>query len=381
MLMTLDFDIAICGAGPVGMALANMLVQRGTAPLRVALIDARTIEHAVRDPRTIAVSHGSQQLLDDVGAWPATADPIHTIHVSRRGHFGRTLLDRDEYDVPALGYVTRYGALVSSLASVAHARGIPSLRPAQVTGSHEHADHVALQLADGSSITAAIAVQAEGGLFSDQGAKSVRRDYDQTAIIGHVMADAPFDRRAFERFTSEGPLALLPQDGGYALVWCGRPASVERLMALSDREFLAELQDAFGNRVGRFTQVGPRNAYPLGLNAQPAATARTIAIGNAAQTLHPVAGQGFNLGLRDAAVLARLLAREATPDQLLQFIASRQGDRSLTIALTDAMARVFAGAADGSPMQSVLGCSLALFDAFKPAKRLLAEHMMFGRRQ
>jgi 2-octaprenyl-6-methoxyphenol hydroxylase len=379
--MTTDFDIAICGAGPVGMALAAMLAQRGTAPQRIALIDARTVEQAVHDPRTIAVSHGSRQLLDEIGAWPAAADPIHTIHVSRRGHFGRTLLDRDEYGVPALGYVTRYGALVSSLAGATQARGIVSLRPAQVTGSEEHADRVALRLADGRGVTAAIAVQAEGGVFSDQDARSVRRDYDQTAIIAHVMADAPVAQRAFERFTSEGPLALLPQDGGYALVWCGRPASVERLMALSDAAFLAELQDAFGQRVGRFTGTGPRNAYPLGLNAQPAATARTVAIGNAAQTLHPVAGQGFNLGLRDAAVLARLLARDATPQRLLQFLAARQGDRSLTITLTDAMARIFAGAAGGAPAQSLLGCSLALFDAFKPAKRLLAEHMMFGRRQ
>lgn len=379
--MATDYDIAICGAGPVGLALAAMLAQRGSAPQRIALIDARTVDQAVHDPRTIAVSHGSRQLLDDIGAWPAAADAIHTIHVSRRGHFGRTLLERDEYDVPALGYVLRYGALISSLAALAQARGIVSLRPARVADLVEHADHVALQLADGRRVTADIAVQAEGGLFSEQGAKPRHRDYGQTAIIAHVMSERPVAGRAFERFTEEGPLALLPQEGGYALVWCGRPATVAHLMALPEPAFLSALQDAFGQRVGRFTQAGPRNAYPLGLNAHPATTARTVAIGNAAQTLHPVAGQGFNLGLRDAAVLARLLAREATPDRLLQFAAARQGDRSLTITLTDAMARIFASAADGSPTQSALGWSLALVDTLKPAKRLLAEHMMFGRRQ
>ena len=205
----------------------------------------------------------------------------------------------------------------------------------------------------------------------------MRRDYDQIAIVAHVTASAPVAHRAFERFTDQGPLALLPQEAGYALVWCVRPAHAEHLLGLPDAAFLAELGQAFGARVGRFTAATPRNIFPLGLNAQPAATARTVAIGNAAQTLHPVAGQGLNLGLRDAAVLASLLARQATPTMLQEFANSRQADRGLTIRLTDTMARVFAGA---GPLQTLLGAGLAAIDTLAPARSMLAELMMYGRR-
>jgi 2-octaprenyl-6-methoxyphenol hydroxylase len=378
--MTTDFDIAICGAGPVGLALALLLVKRGAQASRIAVIDAKALEQVSADPRSIALSYGSRQILEDAGSWPIAADPIHQIHVSRRGHFGRTLIDRDEYGLPALGYVARYGILVTALAAAAKQADIVMLRPAHVSSSTERTDAVELNFSDGKAITAHLMVQAEGGVFSEQKEKSTRRDYEQTAIIAHVTTSAPIAHRAFERFTEEGPLALLPQDEGYAMVWCARPATAARLSALPDAAFLAELEQAFGSRLGRFTGITPRAAYPLGLNAHAATSARTVAIGNAAQTLHPVAGQGLNLGLRDATVLARLLACEATPDMLLRFAQARQSDRNITISLTDAMARVFASAPDGALSQTALGFSLALIDAIKPAKRLLAEQMMFGRR-
>lgn len=379
--MTTEFDIAICGAGPVGLALALLLARHGAPAARIALIDAKALEQVSGDPRSIALSYGSRQILEEVGTWPVAADAIHQIHVSRRGHFGRTMIDRSEYGLPALGYVARYGALVAALGAAVKQTPIATLRPAQVTSSAEREDHVELRFADGRTLTTQIMVQAEGGVFSEQSAKSLRRDYDQTAIIAQVNVSAPIRHRAFERFTEEGPLALLPQDDGYAMVWCVRPATASRLQALTDAEFLAELGQAFGSRLGRFTGITPRAAYPLGLNARPAASARTVAIGNAAQTLHPVAGQGMNLGLRDAAVLARQLARAATPDMLLRFAAARQADRSVTIALTDTLARVFAGTPDGTLSQMALGFSLALVDTIRPAKRLLAEQMMFGSRQ
>ncbi|WP_420476757.1 UbiH/UbiF/VisC/COQ6 family ubiquinone biosynthesis hydroxylase [Noviherbaspirillum sp. ST9] len=373
-----DFDIAICGAGPVGLALALLLVKRGAEAARVALIDAKSLEQVNKDPRSLALSYGSTQVLEEIGAWPVASDPIHDIHVSRRGHFGRTIIDREEYGVPALGYVTRYGAIVTALAAAARQTAITMLRPAHVTSSMERDDAVEIRFGDGKSITAGIMVQAEGGVFSEQDAKTVRRDYEQTAIIAHVTASAPVPYRAFERFTEEGPLALLPQDDGYALVWCARPATASRLFALSDADFLTELGTTFGTRVGRFTGVTPRITYPLGLNAHAAASLRTVAIGNAAQTLHPVAGQGLNLGLRDAAVLARMLAREPVPDNLLHFVQERQTDRKVTISLTDTLARVFASAPDGTLTQSALGFSLALVDTIPGAKRLLAEQFMFG---
>lgn len=377
--MNTDFDIAICGAGPVGMTLAALLSRRGMKAERIALIDAKTVDEAQRDPRSIALSFGSKEILGQIGAWPVPATPIHQIHVSRRRHFGRTLIEREEYGLPALGYVTRYGNLLASIASSIKGK-CTVLRPAQITSTLEDQEHVALQLADQRVLTTKIAVQAEGGVFGTQSAKSYQRNYNQVAIVAHVLADRTVPHRAFERFTEEGPLALLPQDDGYALVWCVRPATADRLLMLAEPNFLAHLQQAFGDRVGRFIKSGPRASFPLGLNARPAPTMRTTAIGNAAQTLHPVAGQGLNLGLRDASVLAQLLAVEATSEALLRFAAMRRTDRSLTMQLTDVMARIFASAPDGTLSQSLLSVSLGLIDAFGPAKKLLADHMLFGRR-
>lgn len=373
-------DIAICGAGPVGLALAAMLARRGLAPQRIGLLDAKPLAAAGADPRSLALSHGSRQILEEIGAWPIAATPIEQIHVSRRGHFGRSLIGREEYGVEALGYVVRYGDLVMALDAVCARLGVQMLRPARLCASSEQADAVSLDIedADGArTLRAALLVQAEGGLFSDQQQRAVRRDYEQTGLIAQVRCSAPQAGRAYERFTDEGPLALLPQGDEYSLVWCVRPQTAQRLLALGDAAFLAELEQAFGRRLGRFTACGPRLGYPLGLNAAARASARSVAIGNAAQTMHPVAGQGFNLGLRDAAVLARLLAGDASPAALARYNGLRQPDRKLTMGLTDTLARIFTGS---GPLQGVLGLSLGLLDGLAPARRLLAEHMMYGRR-
>lgn len=401
------------------MALAALLAKRGMPASRIALIDARPLAQASKDPRSIALSYGSRQILEEIGAWPmpAEATAIHQIHVSRRGQFGRSLIDRDEHKLPALGYVTRYGDLVTALGAVCERAGITMLRPARVEALDELPDSVMLALTragavgegagaganagagagagagaagaaagirGGShaetatrSLHAAIVVQAEGGLFNDQESRAQRRDYQQTAIIAQVRSTRPIEHRAFERFTGQGPLALLPQGDEYSLVWCVRPDTAAALQALDDKAFLAALGDAFGERVGRFTHASPRLAFALGLNADPRSTARTVAIGNAAQTLHPVAGQGLNLGLRDVTVLARLLAREATPAMLAQFIALRRQDRTTTVRLTDTMARAFA---NDTPAQALLGFSLAAIDMVGPARGVLAELMMYGRR-
>ncbi|GJI97912.1 hypothetical protein RugamoR57_46300 [Duganella caerulea] len=407
-----SYDIAICGAGPAGMALAALLARRGTPAQRIALIDAKTLEQASNDPRSIALSWGSRQILEEIGAWPTAATAIHQIHVSRRSQFGRSLIDRDEHKLPALGYVLRYGDLVTALGAVCQRAGIATLRPARVETITEDADAVALTIAGAAAtttakpdtaatgaaaaaatpasaaagaapaaaataITAAIVVQAEGGLFSDQESKAQHRDYQQTAIIAQVRTSRPIAHRAYERFTEQGPLALLPQGEEYSLVWCVRPETAARLQALDDATFLAELGAAFGERLGTFTRSSPRLAFPLGLNADPRSTARTVAIGNAAQTLHPVAGQGLNLGLRDVAVLARLLAQGANPAMLAQFTELRRQDRNTTVRLTDTMARIFA---NDSPAQALLGLSLAAIDMVGPARGVLAELMMYGRR-
>ena len=200
-------------------------------------------------------------------------------------------------------------------------------------------------------------------------------------MIAHVQVSAPIPGRAFERFTDQGPLALLPQDNGYALVWCVRPASVAGLCALNDQQFLAELQQVFGDRLGRFIGVTPRHAFPLGLQAHTGAPeGRCIKIGNAAQILHPVAGQGLNLGLRDAAQLATILVKNCTPDGLQQFHELRKSDRNATITLTDSMARLFACSPEGSFTQMLSGMALACTDMVNPIQQVLARHMMFGYR-
>lgn len=354
------------------------MVKNGMDATRIAVIDAKPLDQVAQDPRSIALSWGSRQFLDSLGAWPDATDPIHTIHVSRRGHFGRTLISREDVEVPALGYVARYGTVLTQLADAAERAGAAMLRPVRIQATHENADAVEIALDNGERLQADILVLAEGGTYAEQAPKTLRRDYEQIAIVAHVAVSAPVAHRAFERFTDEGPLALLPQDDGYALVWCARADSIAHLIGLPDTAFLEALEHAFGGRLGRFTKVSARNTFPLGLNADPATSQRTVAIGNAAQTLHPVAGQGLNLGLRDAVMLAALLTHDASPASLQNFAAERRADRGLTIRLTDTMARIFSSAPEGTLAQHLLGTSLAAFDVIRPAKTMLAEQMMYG---
>jgi 2-octaprenyl-6-methoxyphenol hydroxylase len=378
------FKIAICGAGPVGQSLALHIVGAQFPADEIALIDAKTIEQAEQDVRTIALSYGSQQILNQLGGWPVHSQAIQEIHVSRRAHFGRTLIRAKDYDVPALGYVARYSDICTPLQTQVTAKNIYSLRPVKVVQLQHLAHYVQLDLEDGRTITADYVVQAEGGIFSDQSQRQHYRDYQQTAIIAHVKASKAQMTRAFERFTEQGPLALLPHEDGYALVWCVKPELAQELLRHSDADFLRALQQAFGQRVGQFISCGPRFSFALGLNANTfenqTSALRSVKIGNAAQTLHPVAGQGLNLGLRDAHTLGQCLLRYPLEQVSGQYDEKRKLDQQTTVHLTDTMARVFASSADGSLMQSILGASLAVLDVLPHAKGMLAKQMMFGRR-
>lgn len=380
--MTPHAHIVISGAGPVGQALALLLLQQGVAAHDIVLIDAKTTDQVSQDARSIALSYGSKQILNEVQAWPIKATRIEQIHVSRRGHFGRSLIAASDYALPALGYVARYGDIITPLQILLEQRQIVIKRPTHISAMEELDDQVLLTLNDDKKLTADILIQAEGGIFGEQTQRTLHHDYQQTAVIAHITTSLPIPHRAFERFTEQGPLALLPQEDGYAMVWCVRPEAAASLLGMDDAAFMAALQVAFGERLGKIITATPRHAYPLGLNAQAHASKRTVAIGNAAQILHPVAGQGLNLGLRDAAVLAKCLTRygvnTAIETALGNFIAQRQTDRSATIRITDSMARVFASAADGSFSQSVLGVGLGLVDLIAPVKKQLAEQMMFG---
>jgi len=404
-----DFDVAIVGAGPVGLALAAWIARRSaSASLAVALVDAREPEDATADPRAIAVSEGSRMLLEPLGAWPADAHPIERIHVSERGRFGRTLIERDEHGLTALGYVVRYGSIVQTLARAVRRTSVYwftstcALPPRSEPGD----DAVTLPLetrAVRHALRARIVVNAEGGLFGEARASEdmpdspqrtagapdlahrTVRDYGQTALVGVVGVGTPQPHTAWERFTAEGPIALLPIGGvgqaDYALVWCMSPDEAVRRAGLADAELLEELGRAFGSRMGRFESIRGRATFPLGLAAaKTLVDGRLAAIGNAAQTLHPVAGQGLNLGLRDAHALADALARLGpVPDALAAFAKARRLDRRLTIAATDTLARLFT--ADLGPFSPLRGLALTALEFLPPAKTALARQMMFGLRQ
>ncbi|MDR8730954.1 UbiH/UbiF/VisC/COQ6 family ubiquinone biosynthesis hydroxylase [Burkholderia pseudomultivorans] len=386
---TPDYDLAIVGAGPVGLALAGWLARRSaTQHASIALVDAREPAASANDPRAIAVSHGSRVLLDTL-AWPADATAIEHIHVSQRGHFGRTLIDRNEHDLAALGYVVRYGSLVQALAGAVRGTRVDWLTSTTARAPQQDADGVTLTL-DGPhgerTLRARIVVNAEGGLFHEQQADTGkhRRDYRQTALVGTVTVAAPRPHVAWERFTHEGPLALLPLGGprqaDYALVWCCAPDEAARRAALPDDAFLRELGVAFGERMGAFVAIAGRASFPLGLNAaQTLVNGRIAIVGNAAQTLHPVAGQGLNLGLRDAHTLVDALSAqgfEATA--LATFNARRALDRRFTIGATDTLARLFT--IDAGPLPLLRGAALTALEFVPPLKTAIARQMMFGQR-
>jgi len=386
---TPDYDLAIVGAGPVGLALAGWLARRSaTQHASIALIDAREPAASANDPRAIAVSHGSRVLLDTL-AWPADATPIEHIHVSQRGHFGRTLIDRDEHALAALGYVVRYGSIVQALAGAVRGTRVDWLTSTTARAPRQDADGVTLTLdapQGERTLRARIVINAEGGLFHEQQADAGkhRRDYGQTALVGTVTVSAPRPNVAWERFTHEGPLALLPLGGPrqteYSLVWCCTPDEAARRAALPDDAFLRELGSVFGERMGAFVAIAGRASFPLGLNAaQTLVSGRVAIVGNAAQTLHPVAGQGLNLGLRDAHTLVDTLSAqgfEATA--LATFNARRALDRRFTIGATDTLARLFT--IDSGPLPLLRGAALTALEFVPPLKKAIARQMMFGQR-
>ena len=411
-----DFDVTIVGAGPVGLALAGWLARRSvTRALKIALIDAREPEDSIADPRAIAVSHGSRMILEPL-RWPADATAIQRIHVSQRGHFGRTLIDHSEHGLPALGYVLRYGSIVHGLADAVRATSVHWFRSTSAAAPVQELDGVSLPIETAGvtrKLRTRIVVNAEGGLFGDlkprKGAsisvdkdaqaagKGSRvsaaegsggkgsRDYGQTALVGTVSMSAPQPHVAWERFTTEGPIALLPMGGvrgaDYALVWCCAPDTAARRVQLPDDAFLGELGAAFGDRMGRFTQIKARASFPLGLNSvETQVSGRVVAIGNAAQTLHPVAGQGLNLGLRDAHALADALSAQGpTPLALADFAQRRALDRRMTIGATDILARLFT--IDFAPLAIMRGLALTALEFAPPVKTALARQMMFGQRR
>ncbi len=376
-------DILVVGGGPVGNALALALDRHGQ---RVTLLEAKTHATAGDDARTLALSHGSRLILERLGLWPLKATPIRQIFVSQRGGFGRVELNADKVGVAALGHVVEYGELQRALAAAVQASGVilETGCTALAVDGDDHRAVVTIEQADVQrDLRAGLAVVADGGAGLKL-SQVKNHDYGQSALVCDVVSAQPHHNRAFERFTEEGPLALLPHREGWSLVWTARPQRVAELAALDDAEFCARLGEVAGFALGAFAVRGPRQVFPLRLKVagQPLAP-RCVLIGNAAQTLHPVAGQGFNLGLRDAFELARLIAAHGAPDPgapslLNTFFAQRRFDRTATILFTDSLIRLFSN--DIPLLKSVRGLGLAALGAIPAAANFLARRMIFGAR-
>jgi 2-octaprenyl-6-methoxyphenol hydroxylase len=391
----MNCDIAIIGGGMVGASLAVAL-----APLniRIALIEAVPHDSALQpsfDERTTALSNGSRRILESLGTWPgvsSAATAIRKIHVSDQGRFGFARIDAAEQGLEAIGYVVPNRTLGRELwaqlqaGSSVRDGALRIICPARVVQVEAGLGSVALTIdAAGESIgiEAKLVVAADGAHSSVRdalGVTSEHRDYHQSAVITTVLPKCFHDHVAYERFTGDGPLALLPlEDGRCTLVLTLNNEAVAAAMAWSDQEFLAELQRRFGFRLGRFIKVGRRVAYPLSLSrAQRTSAPRCAIIGNAAQGLHPVAGMGFNLGLRDVASLAELIAERAAhpgfdPGErtlLAEYDAWRAADRSGVIAFTDGLVRTFS-----TPLSSVRALrnlGLLAFDLSPSAKAALS---------
>jgi 2-octaprenyl-6-methoxyphenol hydroxylase len=373
-------DVAIVGAGPVGATLGLAAARDGLA---IELFEARSGPSS--DKRTLALSHGSHERLAEVGAWPtASATPIRTIHVSQQGGPGRTLIDASDQGLDALGYTVPYGALEAALAARLGALGIPIHYGEACESIALAPEGAQLKLATGREAQARLLVLADGGANAAKipGIAFHEKDYGQSAVVGAVRTDKDHAGRAYERFTPRGPMALLPVEDRYALVWTAAPDEARALVELEEGAFLERLQAAFGDRAGRFVSVGARGSFPLKLRTVNTPVAlRTAIIGNAAQALHPIAGQGLNLGLRDAAELAAAIAaasREAlgSDAMLAAYREARRRDAARGVAFTDLLVSLFG---DGRRLPTWgRGLALAALDLFPPARRLLAERMIHG---
>ena len=377
-LATRHTDLLIVGAGPVGMMLARALAD---SPLRVLLIDQRPRGAWVGDPRALAIAHGSRQLLERLKAWDAAAGTaIREIHVSQRGAFGRTLIKAEDYDVPALGDVMRYSDLAAALDSgIASEQLLDQCVVETLETTSEGVSVTVTQAGTTRRIAAKLVVHAEGAPAN--GPDIQVHDYGQHAVIAEVRPATAHGHRAWERFTADGPLALLPIGQDYAVVFTVPPEKAERLLALNDDEFLAALRTQFGTRLD-FTSAGARTSYPLARRRRSQITQqRQVWIGNAAQTLHPVSGQGFNLGLRDAWELAEILPRYSDPGDpaaLAAYARGRALDRRANLAFTDGIVRLFSN--DWTPLKIARGLGLLALDLTPPLRHFVARRMIWGAR-
>ena len=380
-------SIVIVGGGPVGLVLAIAMQQHG---LPVKVLEARQQGAAYHDKRALALSYGSKMILEQLGVWTAVlphVTPIDCIHVSQKGSLGRAKLLASEHQLPALGYVVAYGALMQALDGVLNSADVLYEAVATaITQNNEFADVDFTLAGDLHRLATDLLVIAEGGR-SLENIASLKRDtkaYGHDALVSKVRCELPHNHIAYERFTTTGPMALLPNgDHDFSLVWTGEQSSIDRLLALDDATFLAELHATFGDRVGRFLSVEKRMSFPLMKSQlENKQTPHMAVIGNSAQTMHPVAGQGFNVGMRDATVLMQQLL--ATPqsdwgsiNMLATYAKARVRDTKGGLLFTDFLVTVFSNDVIGLSGMRSLG--LGLLDSCSPVKNILVNKMSYGK--
>ncbi|MDD2760023.1 MAG: 2-octaprenyl-6-methoxyphenyl hydroxylase [Methylomonas sp.] len=390
--MQTDYDLIIVGAGLAGNCLA--LALRDT-DLNIAIVEAASREQLRNSPtgdRALALAAGTVQLLHSLDAWDGVAHKataIKHIHISDRGHFGKTRLSAAEQGVDALGYVIEARDIEEHLADLVSQTAATRLYETRVVGLMSGVDavNISLKQRDQSlNLQAKLLVGADGGQSTVRKLLDIPQqvtDYGQTAIVSTVQATLPHKNTAYERFTEQGPLALLPVSGKrLSLVWTRRHEQAEALMAGGEADFLEELQTCFGYRLGALQLVAPRRAFELSLiRAESMVSGRAVIIGNAVHQLHPVAGQGFNLGIRDVAQLAKMLIERHRHDGdpgatslLSDYARQRRLDHDKTIGFTDNVVRVFSN--DWLPVAALRNSGLALLDHLPFAKKMLAKHAM-----
>jgi len=388
-----QFDVVIVGGGMIGASLGIALHGHG---LKIAIIEANKFSVNAQpnyDDRAIALAYGSRCIFEGMGLWEkmqALVTPIKDIHISDQGHFGVTRLNHRDENVEALGYVVTAREMGNVLLkSLKSKKDIQVFSPATLSDLAFSADHAQCTLKSGSdtqTITARLVVAADGGQSTARkllGLSKSSSNYKQTAIIANVSTELAHNNRAYERFTAGGPLALLPMpEQRYAIVWTHANHQAEDIMALNNADFLKQLQESFGRRLGAITNVGKRHAYPLSLvRAKQQIQHRLVLIGNAAHTLHPIAGQGFNLGLRDVAVLAQLITEAQHSqtdvghiDLLSHYLKWRKRDQEIITGFTHGLVKVFSTAF--APVAMARNMGLITTDIIPSLKHLLAKHTM-----
>lgn len=389
----IDYDLIIVGGGMVGASLACALEHQD---LRIAIIEAvpyQADQQPSYDDRAIALSFGTRRIFDGMSLWEdiqSHVTPIERIHVSDQGRFGFTRLDCRQENVDALGYVITARELGSALINrLGQLDNLTLISPATLTDLKLGTDHATVVMDHNGkteTLTTRLIVAADGGNSAIRQQLDIRtsdQDYQQTAIIANITPERPHLQVAYERFTQNGPLALLPMpDNRCAVVWTRHPKDVEHLLTLADDEFLAELQPCFGYRLGRFLKAGQRSAYPLRLiQAREQVRNRLTLIGNAAHTLHPIAGQGFNLGLRDVASLAEILSQAFQQQEdigdlkiLEDYAQWRRQDHRQVIAFTNTLVGTFSN--HFPPLALARNLGLIAMDIMPPLKHSLARHAM-----